>query len=89
MKLTNIKIVKTDYKARHVKVVGSNSGLTTELCVCYDSLVRSKKGSLKTLKADVTANRIVTALKLLNEVENLPKGITKSDLLTKLKAYQK
>ncbi len=89
MKLPNIKIEKTDSKAQYIKVISSNDELTTDICVCYNSMIRNKQGSLKTLKADVIANRIVTALKLLEEVEKLPKQITKIDLLTRLRAYIK
>lgn len=89
MKLSNIKIEKTDPKVRYVKVISSDAGVTTDVCTCYNGMIRNKQGSLKPLKADVIANRIVTALKLLEEVENLPQSITKSDLLTKLKKYQK
>ncbi len=89
MKLTNIKTEKKNPKAQYIEVVSSDNGFTTKLCVCYNSVIKNEKDTLKTLKAEVIASRIVTALKLLNEVENLPKGITKSDLLTKLKAYQK
>ncbi len=65
-------------------VIAEQNGNKTDVCTCFNTVIKNEQGKFKNITSEDMAKRIVKALKLLYKIENLPKTITKKELLEQL-----